>query len=128
MARQQIFSGSSFEEIAGYARAVVDGEWIFVSGTTGYDYQTGRIASDPAEQASQCFANIEMALGEAGSSLEDVVRVVIFLADRAYFDQVAEIVGARFRNIRPANTTVVCELVKSEMKVEIEVTARRRTG
>jgi len=126
--RRRIYSGSPFEEIAGYARAVVDEGWIFVSGTTGYDFETGEISSDAAEQTRQCFKNIADALDRAGSSLADVVRVVIYIADRSDFDSIARVVGDHFREIRPANTTVVAQLVKPEMKVEIEVTARRQSG
>jgi enamine deaminase RidA (YjgF/YER057c/UK114 family) len=125
--RRRIYSGSPFEEIAGYARAVVDDGWVFVSGTTGYDFETGTISDDPAEQARQCFRNIADALDRAGSSLSDAVRVVIYIADRDDFDAIAGVVGDHFRDIRPANTTVIAELVKPEMKVEIEVTARRQS-
>ena len=125
--RRRIYSGSPFEEIAGYARAVVDDGWIFVSGTTGYDFETGTISDEPAEQARQCFRNIADALDRAGSSLSDAVRVVIYVADRDDFDAIARVVGDHFRDIRPANTTVIAELVKPEMKVEIEVTARRQS-
>ena len=124
--RRKIFSGSEFEEIAGYARAVIDDDWIFVSGTTGYDYETGEISDDPVEQARRCFANIAEALDRAGSSLDDVVRAVIYVADRNDFDGIARVVGDHLRDIRPANTTVIAELVKPEMKVEIEVTAKRQ--
>jgi len=126
--RRRIFSGSPFEEIAGYARAVVDDGWIFVSGTTGYDFETGEISDNAAEQTRQCFRNIIDALDRAGSSLEDVVRVVIYIADRDDFETIATIVGQNFHDIRPANTTVIAELVKPEMRVEIEVTARRQDG
>jgi enamine deaminase RidA (YjgF/YER057c/UK114 family) len=126
--RRKIYSGSAFEEIAGYARAVIDEDWVFVSGTTGYDYKTGDISDDPIEQARRCFQNISDALERAGSSLADVVRVVIYIADRSDFDSIARVVGDHLRDIRPANTTVIAQLVKPEMKVEIEVTARRQTG
>ena len=124
--RRKIFSGSEFEEIAGYARAVIDGDWIFVSGTTGYDYETGEISDDAVEQARRCFANIAEALDRAGSSLDDVVRAVIYVADRNDFEGIARVVGDHLRDVRPANTTVIAELVKPEMKVEIEVTAKRQ--
>lgn len=125
--RRKIFSSSEFEEIAGYARAVIDDDWIFVSGTTGYDYATGEISDDPVEQATRCFANISEALDRAGSSLDDVVRAVIYVADRNDFDGIARVVGDHLRDIRPANTTVIAELVRPEMRVEIEVTAKRQT-
>jgi len=124
MTRRLISSGSSFEALAGYSRAVVDGDWVFVSGTTGFDYKAGTIADDVVAQTEQTFRNIEAALAEAGSSLADVVRVRIFLASRGDFDRVAPVVGRHFAKIRPANTTVVSELVDARMKIEIEVTAR----
>ena len=126
MTRRRIFTGGAFEDIAGYARAVVDGEWVFVSGTTGYDYATGEISDDPVEQTRQCFRNISWALGEAGASLEDVVRVVAHVVDPDSFDESAKVFGEHFGDIRPANTTVVSRLLRPEMKIEIEVTARRR--
>ena len=126
MMRGRIFTGGAYEEIAGYARAVVDGEWVFVSGTTGYDYATDLISNDPVEQTRQCFRNISWALGEAGASLQDVVRVVAYVAESDSFDDIAKVFGEHFHDVRPANTTVICQLVKPEMKIEIEVTARRR--
>jgi reactive intermediate/imine deaminase len=125
MDRKHISSGSSFEALAGYARAVVDGEWIFVSGTTGFDYGAGTISEDVVEQTEQSFRNISAVLAEAGASLSDVVRVRVYLAERSDFEFVAPVVGRHFRDIRPANTTVVCTLCDPRMKVEIEVTARR---
>ena len=126
MTRQRISSGSSFEELAGYSRAVVDGDWIFVSGTTGYDYKAGTISADVAEQTRQTFRNIAAALEQAGSSLADLVRIRVFLADPADFGVVAPIVGEHCRAARPANTTVVTPLVDPRMKIEIEVTARKQ--
>ena len=126
MTRKRISSGSEFEELAGYCRAVVDGEWIFVSGTTGFDYAAGTISDDVGEQTEQTFHNIRAALAEAGSSLADVVRVRVFLADAADFPVVAPIVGRHFRDIRPANTSVASTLVDARMKVEIEVTAKKQ--
>ncbi|WP_316977161.1 RidA family protein [Shumkonia mesophila] len=123
MARRRISSGSTFEELAGYSRAVIDGPWVFVSGTTGFDYATGTIAADVAAQTEQAFANLAAALDRAGASLADVVRVRVYLAERADFETVAPIVGRHFAGIRPANTTVICTLVDARMKVEIEVTA-----
>jgi len=126
--RKRISSGSSFEKLAGYSRAVVDGDWVFVSGTTGYDYRTMTISSDLQAQTRQAFANISAALAEAGATLDDVVRVHYYLADAAYFEQVAPIFGEYLGTARPAATAVVCGLVSPEMKIEIEVTARRRGG
>ena len=126
--RRRISSGSSFEELAGYSRAVVDGEWVFVSGSTGFDYAAGTISEDVTEQTEQTFRNIAWALSEAGASLEDVVRVRVFLADTALFSEVAPVLGRHLRDIRPANTTVVTPLIDPRMKVEIEVTARKPGG
>ena len=125
--RKLISSGSAFEAQAGYSRAVVDGADVFVSGTTGFDYATMAIAPDAAAQTEQIFRNIEAALAQAGASLADVVRVRIHLVDAADFPAVSAVVGAKFRDIRPANTTVISGLVDPRMKVEIEVTARKRS-
>jgi enamine deaminase RidA (YjgF/YER057c/UK114 family) len=124
--RRLISSGSSFEELAGYPRAVVDGDWVFVSGCTGFDYGTGVIDDDVEAQTRQSFRNVEAALAEAGFGLGDVVRVRIFVADRDDFARIAPVVGEHFRDVRPANTTVVAALVDERMKVEIEVTARKK--
>lgn len=125
MARRHVFSGSTFEELAGYARAVADGRWVFVSGTTGYDYARMTIPDDITGQTENCFRNIESALREAGASLADMVRIRVYIADRADFPAVAEVVGRHCRAVRPANTTVICPLIDPAMKVEIEVTALR---
>ncbi|MBL8839263.1 MAG: RidA family protein [Alphaproteobacteria bacterium] len=125
--RKLISSGSAFEAQAGYSRAVVDGDDVFVSGTTGFDYATMAIAPDAKAQTEQIFRNIEAALAQAGASLADVVRVRIHLVDAADFPAVSAVVGAKFRDIRPANTTVISGLVDPRMKVEIEVTARKRS-
>jgi enamine deaminase RidA (YjgF/YER057c/UK114 family) len=129
MIGRRISSGSVFEELAGYARAVVlpdpGGDWVLVSGTTGYDYATGEISEDSLEQTRQCFRNVSKALAEAGTSLDDLVRIRVYLTEVADFEDIAKIVGEHCRTARPANTTVVCALTKPEMKVEIEVTARR---
>ncbi len=125
--RKLISSGSAFEAQAGYSRAVVDGNDVFVSGTTGFDYATMAIAAGAAAQTEQTFRNIEAALAKAGASLADVVRVRIHLVDAADFPAISAVVGAKFRDIRPANTTVISGLVDPRMKVEIEVTARKRS-
>ncbi len=124
--RRLISSGSPFEAQWGYSRAVVDGEWVFVAGTTGFDYARMAIADDPAEQARQALRNIEMALTEAGAGLVDVVRVRYYLADAADWPAVAPVLGEVFGTIRPAATALVCGLVDPRMKIEIEATARRR--
>lgn len=123
--RKLISSGSTFEKIAGFSRAVVDGDWVFVAGTTGYDYSTMTISPDVASQTRQTFRNIEQALAQAGCSLRDVVRVHYYLTDQAYFKQVAPIFGEFFAEVRPAATALICALVDPAMKIEIEVTARR---
>ena len=124
MSRRLISSGSPFEEVAGYSRAVVDGKWVFVAGTSGF--ANGEIAESVQDQTEQAFATISAALTEAGSGLSDVVRVRVFLTDAADFERIAPILGKHFKGIRPANTTVVCTLVDPRMKVEIEVTARKK--
>jgi len=124
--RRLISSGSQFEAEAGYSRAIIDGEWIFVAGTTGFDYSTMAIADDPAEQARQAFRNIEKALAEAGADLTDVVRVRYYVPDIADWSAIVPVLGEVFGTIRPAATALVCGLVDPRMKIEIEVTARRR--
>ena len=124
--RKKISSGSKFEKIVGYSRAVVDGEWIFVSGTTGYDYKNDTISDDVAEQTEQCINNIKYALSEANSSLEEIIRIRVYINDNKYFlGEVGQILGKYFGDIKPANTTVVTGFVDDQIKIEIEVTARR---
>lgn len=123
--RRLISSGSAFEAVAGYSRAVVDGDTVYVAGTTGFDYATMRIDADAIAQCRQCFHNIAAALEQAGCSLNDVVRVRYYLASAALFDTLAPIFGEYFRAARPAATAVVCGLVDPRMKIEIEVTARK---
>jgi enamine deaminase RidA (YjgF/YER057c/UK114 family) len=123
--RRLISSGSSFETEAGYSRAVVDGEWIFVGGTTGFDYGQMTIVDDPAEQARQALRNVEHALAEAGAGLADVVRVRYYVPNIADWPAIVPVLGEVFGAIRPAATALVCGLVDPRMKVEIEVTARR---
>ncbi len=129
MIGKHISSGSSFEALAGYSRAVVltdaGGDWVLVSGTTGFDYETMQISPNVETQTYQCFANIRVALEKAGASLTDVVRVRVFLADKSDFAKVAPIIGQHMREASPANTTVATPLVDDRMKIEIEVTARR---
>ncbi|GHF73968.1 enamine deaminase RidA (YjgF/YER057c/UK114 family) [Amycolatopsis bartoniae] len=126
--RRAILSGSTFEEQIGYARAVVDGEWVHVSGTTGFDYATMTISDDVVEQAAQCLRNIEAALTEAGATFADVVRVRYLLPDRADFEPCWPVLRERFAAVRPAATMQVCGLADPRMKIEIEVDAHRRTG
>ncbi|MGP1397757.1 MAG: RidA family protein [Inquilinaceae bacterium] len=126
MARRLVSSGSEFERIAGYSRAVVDGDTVHVSGTTGFDYAAGTIAEGLADQTRQAFANISTALEEAGFALRDVVRVRYYLTDAAEVEAFFPLCGAVFGDIRPAATCIICGLIDPRMKVEIEVTARRR--
>ncbi len=125
MPRQCISSGSSFEVLAGYSRALVEGDTVYVSGTTGFDYSTMSISDDPIEQTHQAFRNIGNALAEAGATLDDVVRVQYFITDAAYFATLAPVFGHYFAKARPAASALVVGLVDARMKIEIEVTARR---
>ena len=123
--RRLISTGSPFERSFGYSRAVIDGDLVFVSGTTGYDYTTMILPDDPAEQARNIFRTISTVLKEAGSSLAQVARAQYFVTDRSYCEPVLGVCGEFFREIRPAaDIYVVSGLLKPEMKVEIEVTAR----
>ena len=128
MTRRLISSGSPFEADIGYSRAVVDGEWIFVSGTTGFDYAAMTIADDVVAQAEQCLRNIEAALGEAGAALADVVRVTYVLPDAADFPPCWPVLRRYFGDIRPAAMMISAGLADPRMKIEIEVTARRRSS
>ena len=123
--RRLITSGSEFETKIGYSRAVVAGPWIFVSGTTGFDYGTMEISPDPAAQTEQAMRNIASALAEAKSSMEDVVRVRYLLPNRADFELCWPVLGAWFGEIRPAATMEEVGLYDPRMKIEIEVTALR---
>jgi enamine deaminase RidA (YjgF/YER057c/UK114 family) len=124
MAKRLISSGSTFEAVAGYSRAVVDGDYVHVAGTTGFDYARMRIDEDPIAQCRQCFRNIAAALAEAGCTLDDVVRVRYYLADAALFEPLAPVFGEYLGRARPAATAIVCGLVDARMKIEIEVTAK----
>ncbi len=129
MIGERITTGSAFEAQAGYARAVIlpdpAGDWVLVSGTTGYDYASGAIAPDVASQTRQCFTNIAWALGEAGASLDDLVRVRVILTDPDDFPLAAPIIAEHCRVAKPTNTTIIAGLVAPEMKIEIEVSARK---
>jgi enamine deaminase RidA (YjgF/YER057c/UK114 family) len=126
MTRRLISSGSRFEAEVGYSRAVVDGDMIFVSGTTGFDYKSMTIAPDVESQCEQTFKNIAAALAEAGSSLGDVVRATFILPDRADWPKCWPIVARHFGKVRPASTMLVAGLAEPIMRIEIEVTAKRR--
>ncbi|MEU3167522.1 RidA family protein [Streptosporangium sp. NPDC006930] len=123
--RFAILSGSTFEEQIGYARAVVDGDRVHVSGTTGYDYATMTISDDVVEQAEQCMRNIGEALTKAGCSFADVVRVRYMLPDREDFEPCWPTLRRHLGEVRPAATMIVCGLADPRMKIEIEVDARR---
>jgi len=126
MARRLVSSDSQFERDIGYSRAVVDGDWAFVSGTTGFDYATMEISADVAEQARQALENIRAALSEAGFSLADVVRATYILPEREDFPACWPALREYFGEIRPASTMLVAGLADPRIRIEIEVTARRR--
>lgn len=123
MTRRLISSGSAFEAQVGYSRAVVDGRWVFVAGTTGFDYARMTISDDVVEQAAQCLRNIEAALAEAGATLADVVRVHYLLPRREDFEPCWPVLRAAFGESRPAATMFVAGLADERMRIEIEVTA-----
>ena len=127
MTRRLIRSGSTFEEEIGYSRAVVDGDWVFVSGTTGFDYATMTIADDVVAQAEQCLKNIDAALREAGVSMADVVRVTYVLPDAADFPPCWPVLRRWFGEVRPAAMMISAGLADPRMRIEIEATARLRT-
>ena len=128
MPRKLISSGSKFEEEIGYSRAVVDGEWVFVSGTTGFDYSTMSISDNVVEQAEQCLKNIDAALRQAKASLRDVVRVIYILPNGAEFEQCWPVLRKYFGKVRPAATMISAGLADPRMKIEIQVTARKSRG
>lgn len=125
MSRRLISSGSPFEHNVGYSRAVVDGDWVFVSGTTGFDYSTMTIPDGVVEQAEQCFKNIEAALVEAECTFNDVVRVHYIVPNRDDFEPCWPVFRRYFAEVRPASTMIVAGLADPRMRIEIEVTARR---
>jgi enamine deaminase RidA (YjgF/YER057c/UK114 family) len=129
MSRRLISTGSPFEKTAGYSRAVVDGDFAFVAGTTGYDYATMTMPDDVTSQSRNCFKTIEAALKEAGFAVADIVRATYYVTDVRHADALFKVSGEVLGEIRPAATLlVVAALLKPEMKIEIEVTAKRRTA
>lgn len=126
--RSLISSGSSFEAQIGFSRAVVDGEWIFVSGTTGFDYASMTISDGIIEQTEQCLQNIAAALEQAGSSFRDIVRVRYILPNAAEFESCWPALRRYFGEVRPAATMISCALIDPRIKIEIEVTAKRRSS
>jgi enamine deaminase RidA (YjgF/YER057c/UK114 family) len=127
MNRRLISSGSSFEAQIGYSRAVIAGDWVFVSGTTGFDYSTMSISDSMIQQTEQCLKNIESALREADSSLQDVVRVTYVLPNGAEFEQCWPVLRKYFGEVRPAAMMISAGLADSRIKIEIEVTALKRS-
>jgi enamine deaminase RidA (YjgF/YER057c/UK114 family) len=123
MTRRLVSSGSSFEREIGYSRAVIDGRWVFVSGTTGFDYATMTISADVAAQAEQCLKNIEAALAQAGAKLRDVVRVRYILPRREDFEKCWPALRKYFGEARPAATMICAGLLEERIRIEIEVTA-----
>ncbi len=121
--RKLISTGSPFEKTMGYSRAVVQGDWCFISGVTGYDYATMKMPEGVANQASNCFATIENVLKNAGFSMKDTVRVQYSLTDANLVDAALPALGKAYGEIRPAATMVIAGLIRPEMLIEIEVTA-----
>lgn len=128
MSRRLISSGSTFERDIGYSRAVVDGEWIFISGTTGFDYSKMTISDDLVEQAEQCLRNIDAALNEAGANMRDIVRVTYVLPNVADFPKCWPTLAKYFGEIRPAAMMISAGLSDPRMRIEIQATARRGSG
>jgi enamine deaminase RidA (YjgF/YER057c/UK114 family) len=126
MTRQLISSGSQFEHDIGYSRAVVDGDWVFVSGTTGFDYAAMTISDNLSDQTEQCLKNIQSALRQAGADFTDVVRVTYVLPDAARFPDCWPILRKYFGTVRPAAMMIAAGLSDPRMQIEIEVTARKR--
>ncbi len=125
MSRRLIRSGSTFEESIGYSRAVVDGDWIFVSGTTGFDYKRMSIPHGLLEQTEQCLKNIESTLHQAEATFKDVVRVLYILPDASEFEQCWPVLRKYFGDVRPAATMISAGLADPRIKIEIQVTARK---
>ena len=126
MTRRLITSGSTFEQEIGYSRAVMDGDWIFVSGTTGFDYHSMTIADGIVDQTEQCLRNIESALAQASATLGDVVRVTYIVPNAGEFPACWPTLRKYFGDVRPAATMIAAGLADPRMRIEIEVTARRR--
>ena len=125
MNRERVSSGSAMEQEYAYSRAVVQGDWIFVSGTTGVDYSTMTLPEDVAEQAERCFINIAAALEKASATLDDAVRVTYYLRDRSDFSACAAVIRKYLDAARPACTAIQADLLNPDWKIEIEVTALR---
>ncbi|MBN9497247.1 MAG: RidA family protein [Alphaproteobacteria bacterium] len=128
MARRAIYSGSKFEDLAGYSRAVIDDEWVFVSGTAGFDPKTGTFPDSAEDQTHRALKTIAEALAQADATLADIVSLRVFLSSRDHVMPVSKVLGATFADPRPTNTTIICGFAVDEIKVEIEVVARRAGG
>jgi enamine deaminase RidA (YjgF/YER057c/UK114 family) len=126
MSRERISSGSKFETEIGYSRAIVDGDWLWVSGTTGFNYETMAISDDVVEQTEQTFKNIAAAMEKAGFSLSDIVRCTYIFPDARDFEPCWPVFRKYLGDIRPASTALIANLIDPRMKVEIEVTAKKR--
>ncbi|MBT4906383.1 MAG: RidA family protein [Rhodospirillaceae bacterium] len=124
MIGKRIYSGSPFEAMAGYARAVVDGDMVYVSGTTGFVPETGEFPEGVVAQCEQCFRNVGAALGQAGANFNHMLRIRVFIASREEFELIKPIIKRHCDAARPANTTIICDLAEERMRVEVEVTAR----
>lgn len=128
MSRTLISSGSPFEKEAGYSRAVVDGDWVFVSGTTGYDYTAMTMPEGVEAQTRNTFVTIQNVLGEAGATMADIVRVRYYVTKRSDAAALMKVAGEVLGDIRPAATLIICDLLEEEMLVEVDVTAKRSAG
>ena len=128
MPRKLISSGGRYEDILGYSRAVVDGEWVFLAGTTGFDCKSHTISRDVVEQTEKMLDNMAWALGEAGASFANVVRLRLYLKHWQDFERVAPVIGARFRDIRPAQTMITADFAEPRILVEMDATALLRDG
>jgi enamine deaminase RidA (YjgF/YER057c/UK114 family) len=128
MTRQLISSGSQFEHDIAYSRAVVEGDWVFVSGTTGFDYATMTISDNLLDQTEQCLKNIQSALQQAGAEFADIVRVTYLLPNGALFPECWPLLRKYFGTVRPAATMISAGLADPRMQIEIEVTARKRAA
>jgi enamine deaminase RidA (YjgF/YER057c/UK114 family) len=128
MKRKLISTGSTFEDKIGYSRAVIQGDWVFVSGTTGYNYETMTISDDIVEQTEQCFINIKNTLKQAESNLSDVVRITYILANASDFESCWPVLQKYLGNIKPAATMFAAGLADKSMKIEIQVTALKQSN
>ncbi len=126
MARKRVSSGSKFEALLGYSRAVRDGEWVFLSGTTGFDYKKHTISKDVVAQTEQMLANMQWGLKQAGARFADVVRLRLYMVRQKDFEKVARVIGARFGAIRPANTMITAAFADPRILVEMDATALLR--